>query len=75
MKLAITFRTHQFLGDRVESVEFPISEDNNRGINETLVEIARRIERDYLPLIRDRIEYDEHPEYKLTDEIVIKIVK
>ena len=76
MNLAITFRTHKDLGDRSIDAEFPIEITTEKDLNESLIELTKRIKEHYLPLIRDVIEYDNSkPDFKLTDEIVIKIVK
>lgn len=76
MQVAITFRTKQFLGDRSVDVEFPISITTKDDIHESLFSLVNRIKSDYLPIIRDEVENREgEPDYKLTDEIVIKIVK
>ena len=76
MQIAITFRTHQFLGDRFVETEFPISINPEKDIHESLLELVKRIESHYLPILRDEAEYEgEKPNFKLTDEIIIKLIK
>lgn len=76
MRIAITFRTTCYYGDRMEVVEFPISENYQLGESESLDMLVKRIKEHYLPIIRTAVELGlEKLDFKLTDEIIIKVIQ
>jgi len=76
MGIAITLRTTCYYGDRVVVVEFPIAENYQLGSAESLDMLVKRIKEHYLPIIRTGVNYGmEDMDYKLTDEIILKVIK